>query len=129
VDSGQKAPGSCSCAHGTPTPLSAAAPYDKLFYGPGPQRSPEVSTCRPSATSPTSPTSTCRGMPPGIEDANHPIAMYDGALAYIDACIPGSSSTDSTSSGELDNTIIVYNPTSGETLYDHGCYFDHHGLV
>jgi arylsulfatase A-like enzyme len=30
--------------------------------------------------------------------------------------------------GLLDNTIVVINSDHGETLYDHDCYFDHHGL-
>ncbi len=30
--------------------------------------------------------------------------------------------------GILDNTIVVINSDHGETLYDHDCYFDHHGL-
>jgi hypothetical protein len=28
----------------------------------------------------------------------------------------------------LDDTIVVINGDHGETLYDHDCYFDHHGL-
>ena len=30
--------------------------------------------------------------------------------------------------GILDETIVVINSDHGETLYDHECYFDHHGL-
>ena len=30
--------------------------------------------------------------------------------------------------GVLDNTIVVINSDHGETLYDHECWFDHHGL-
>ncbi len=30
--------------------------------------------------------------------------------------------------GILDDTIVVINSDHGETLYDHDCYFDHHGL-
>ena len=28
----------------------------------------------------------------------------------------------------MDETIVVINSDHGETLYDHDCYFDHHGL-
>ena len=32
--------------------------------------------------------------------------------------------------GHLDeDTIVVINSDHGETLYDHDCYFDHHGTV
>jgi len=30
--------------------------------------------------------------------------------------------------GILDDTIVVINGDHGETLYDHQCWFDHHGL-
>jgi arylsulfatase A-like enzyme len=30
--------------------------------------------------------------------------------------------------GILDDTIVVINSDHGETLYDHDCFFDHHGL-
>ena len=30
--------------------------------------------------------------------------------------------------GLAENTIVVVNGDHGETLYDHECYFDHHGL-
>ena len=32
------------------------------------------------------------------------------------------------SKGNLDDTIIVITSDHGETLYDHDCYYDHHGL-
>ena len=30
--------------------------------------------------------------------------------------------------GQRENTVVVFTADHGETLYDHGCYFDHHGL-
>src|ERR1044071_6345379 len=30
--------------------------------------------------------------------------------------------------GLLDNTIVAINGDHGETLYDHECWFDHHGM-
>jgi arylsulfatase A-like enzyme len=30
--------------------------------------------------------------------------------------------------GQRNNTLVVFTADHGETLYDHGCYFDHHGL-
>lgn len=66
-------------------------------------------------------------MPPGITDGDYVIAQYDGALAYMDACIARLL----TRLGELglaDNTIVILNGDHGETLYDHEIFFDHHGL-
>ena len=66
-------------------------------------------------------------MPPGITDKDYVIAQYDGALAYMDACLQAMF-TALERRGILDDTIIVFNGDHGETLYDHDCYFDHHGL-
>jgi arylsulfatase A-like enzyme len=66
-------------------------------------------------------------MPPGITDKDYVIAQYDGAIAYMDACIQTIFQALQ-SHGILDETIIVLNADHGETLYDHECWFDHHGL-
>jgi arylsulfatase A-like enzyme len=66
-------------------------------------------------------------MPPGITDKDYVIAQYDGAVAYMDAAIQ-SIFTALASLGILDETIVVVNGDHGETLYEHECYFDHHGL-
>uniref|UniRef100_A0A7C1JEN2 Sulfatase n=1 Tax=Caldilinea aerophila TaxID=133453 RepID=A0A7C1JEN2_9CHLR len=66
-------------------------------------------------------------MPPGVTDKDYIIAQYDGAIAYMDSCIR-SIFTAIESLGLTENTIVVVNGDHGETLYDHECYFDHHGL-
>jgi arylsulfatase A-like enzyme len=66
-------------------------------------------------------------MPPGISDKDYVIAQYDGAVAYMDACIQ-SIFTALEARDLLEDTIVVINGDHGETLYDHDCYFDHHGL-
>jgi arylsulfatase A-like enzyme len=66
-------------------------------------------------------------MPPGITDKDYVIAQYDGAIAYMDAAIQ-SIFTALEARGLAENTIVVVNGDHGETLYDHECYFDHHGL-
>lgn len=66
-------------------------------------------------------------MPPGITDKDYVIAQYDGAIAYMDACIQRIFTALETK-GILDETIVVITSDHGETLYDHECYFDHHGL-
>ena len=66
-------------------------------------------------------------MPPGITDKDYVIAQYDGAIAYMDASIQNLfHALDAL--GIMDETIIVINGDHGETLYDHECWFDHHGM-
>ncbi len=66
-------------------------------------------------------------MPPGISDKDYVIAQYDGAVAYMDACIK-TLFTQMETLGILDETIVVITSDHGETLYDHECWFDHHGI-
>ncbi len=66
-------------------------------------------------------------MPPGITDIDYIVALYDASLAYMDACIQHIL----TRLEELDlmeRTLIVFTADHGETLAEHECYFDHHGL-
>lgn len=66
-------------------------------------------------------------MPPGVTDKEYIIAQYDGAVAYMDAAIQSIfMALEARSLAE--NTIVVINGDHGETLYDHDCYFDHHGM-
>ena len=53
--------------------------------------------------------------------------MYDGAVAYMDACIAAVLNRLE-ELGQTDNTLVVFTADHGETLDEHGCYFDHHGL-
>ena len=55
------------------------------------------------------------------------IAQYDGAVAYMDACIQSIFNAVE-ALGIEDETMIIINGDHGETLYDHECWFDHHGL-
>ncbi|MAA67884.1 MAG: sulfatase [Deltaproteobacteria bacterium] len=66
-------------------------------------------------------------MPPGITDKDYVVAQYDGEIAYMDACIQNMIQLLK-SLGVYDETLIVLNSDHGETLYEHDCYFDHHGL-
>src|SRR5206468_10987776 len=66
-------------------------------------------------------------MPPGISDKDYVIAQYDGSVAYMDACIQVIFTALDTL-GLAENTIVALNGDHGETLYDHDCFFDHHGL-
>ncbi len=65
--------------------------------------------------------------PPGCTDKDYIIAQYDGALAYMDACIANIFQTVQ-SLGIEEETLVVIDSDHGETLHDHDCYYDHHGL-
>ena len=108
------------------SPYLPPAPFERLFYhgnkcDPRNRSMKPVMACKPFCDYFAS------WMPPGITDKDYVIAQYDGALAYMDACIQ-SLFTQLETKGLLDNTIVVLNGDHGETLYEHDCYFDHHGL-
>jgi len=65
--------------------------------------------------------------PVGCTDKDYIIAQYDGAVAYMDACIANIFSSIA-ELGIEEETLVVIDSDHGETLYDHDCYFDHHGL-
>jgi len=65
--------------------------------------------------------------PPGCTDVDYIISQYDGAVAYMDACIQNIFAT--LEGLNIQNeTLVVITSDHGETLFDHDCYFDHHGL-
>ncbi len=65
--------------------------------------------------------------PPACTDKDYIIAQYDGALAYMDACIQNIFASIA-ELGIEEETLVVIDSDHGETLYDHDCFFDHHGL-
>ncbi len=66
-------------------------------------------------------------LPPGISDREYVNAQYDGAIAYMDACIQ-SVFTALEAHGIFDETIVAVNGDHGEELDEHGFWYDHHGL-
>ena len=106
-------------------PYLPPAPYERAFYhgdecDPGNKSMDPVMSFKPFRDF------FATWMPPGISDKDYVIAQYDGAVAYMDACIQTIFQTLETLD-ILDNTIVVINADHGETLYDHECWFDHHG--
>jgi arylsulfatase A-like enzyme len=65
--------------------------------------------------------------PQGCTDKEYIIAQYDGAIAYMDACIQNIFATLE-ALGTEEDTLVVFTSDHGETLHDHDCYYDHHGL-
>lgn len=107
-------------------PYLPPSPYDRLFYW-GDECAPTATSMQPVQAFAPFRDFFASWMPAGITDADFVIASYDGAVAYMDACI-GRLLHQLQARGVLDDTIVVLTADHGETLYDHECYFDHHGL-
>lgn len=107
-------------------PYLPPAPFERMFYH-GDETDPSNKSMEPVMTFKPFCDFFASWMPPGISDKDYVIAQYDGAIAYMDACIQTIIEALK-KHGILDNTIIILNGDHGETLYDHDCYFDHHGL-
>ena len=108
------------------SPYLPPAPYERTFYH-GDECDPSNKSMEPVMAFKPFCDYFASWMPPGITDKDYVIAQYDGAVAYMDACIQTLFNALETR-GVLDETIVVINGDHGETLYDHECWFDHHGL-
>jgi arylsulfatase A-like enzyme len=107
-------------------PYLPPVPYERMFYH-GDECNPRNKSMEPVMSFKPFRDFFATWMPPGISDKDYVIAQYDGAVAYMDACIQ-TIFTTLESLGSLDRTIVVINSDHGETLYDHECWFDHHGI-
>ncbi len=107
-------------------PYLPPSPYDRLFYW-GNECDPANNSMEPVMSFAPFRDFFASWMPPGITDAEFVMASYDGAIAYMDACI-GRLLQQLEARGVAEQTIVVLTSDHGETLYDHDCFFDHHGL-
>jgi len=108
------------------SPYLPPAPYERMFYH-GNECDPKNKSMKPVMSFKPFCDYFISWMPLGITDKDYVIAQYDGAIAYMDACIQ-KLFTQLETMGILDDTIVVLNSDHGETLYDHECWFDHHGI-
>lgn len=108
-------------------PYLPPPPFDTLFYTHDPTDPNLPDTMGPVRDFPPFADFHLSWMPDGIRDIAYPVAMYDGALAYMDACIAVLLNRLE-ELGQVENTLIVFTADHGETLTEHDCYFDHHGL-
>ena len=109
----------------THSPYLPPRPFERLFYArdefaPDNRSLDPVYAFKPFCDYFTS------WFPPGCTDKDYIIAQYDGALAYLDSCL-GNLLTTLEATGRAEDTLVVLVSDHGETLYDHDCYFDHHG--
>jgi arylsulfatase A-like enzyme len=107
-------------------PYLPPAPYERIFYH-GNETDPKNRSMQPVKEFKPFRDFFASWMPPGITDKEYVIAQYDGAVAYMDAAIQ-SIFTALEAKGLAEETIVVVNGDHGETLYEHDCFFDHHGL-
>ncbi|HEX8525006.1 MAG TPA: sulfatase-like hydrolase/transferase [Tepidisphaeraceae bacterium] len=108
------------------SPYLPPEPFDRIFYH-GSETDPKNKSLEPVMNFKPFRDYFATWFPPGCTDRHYIDAQYDGALAYMDACI-ARIFTQLEKLGILDNTIVVINGDHGETLYDHDCWYDHHGL-
>ena len=107
------------------TPYLPPPPYDRIFYH-GNECDPENNSMDPVFNFKPFCDYFASWMPQGITDAEYEVAQYDGAIAYMDACIQNIL-TAVEQLGLVENTIVIFTSDHGETLYEHECWFDHHG--
>ncbi len=108
------------------SPYLPPEPYERMFYH-GDECDPKNKSMEPVFAFKPFRDYFATWMPPGVTDKDYIIAQYDGAVAYMDACIK-TIFTALEYMDILDDTIVVVNADHGETLYDHECWFDHHGI-
>ncbi|HVU10856.1 MAG TPA: sulfatase [Phototrophicaceae bacterium] len=107
-------------------PYLPPVPFERMFYH-GNETDPNNRSMDPVMSFKPFKDFFAQSFPPGISDKDYVIAQYDGAVAYMDSCIAAIFEALETL-GILDETIVIVNGDHGETLYDHECYFDHHGM-
>ena len=112
-------------------PYLPPAPFDRLFYS-GNETDPAHLDAPSRSMKPVFDFAPFAEffkswMPPGVTDAEYVIAQYDGALAYMDACLQRLL-TRLEELGIAEQTVVMLTGDHGESFLEHDCYFDHHGL-
>lgn len=108
------------------SPYLPPSPYDRMFYH-GNECDPANDSMKPVLDFAPFADYFKTWFPPGVTDRHFIDAQYDGAVAYMDACIQVLFNQLDTM-GILDDTIVIINGDHGETLYEHQCWYDHHGM-
>ncbi len=109
------------------SPYYPPAPYDSLFYSKNPCSRKLPDTMKPVRDFKPFAKYITSWLPPKIRDAEFVNAQYDGALAYMDACIQRFF-TRMEEMGIIEETLVIITGDHGETLDEHECFYDHHGL-
>jgi arylsulfatase A-like enzyme len=108
------------------SPYLPPKPYERIFYD-GDEKNPnneslkEMFQFKPFADFISS------WLPENCTDSEYVDAQYDGAVAYMDACIQNIF-TSLEALGIEEETLVIVTSDHGETLNEHECWYDHHGL-
>ncbi len=108
------------------SPYLPPAPFERMFYA-GNERDPRNKSLDPVYKFKPFADYFRDWFPEGCTDKEYIIAQYDGAVAYMDACLSNLFQEIETL-GLMEDTLIIITSDHGETLHDHDCYYDHHGL-
>ncbi len=108
------------------SPYLPPGPFERIFYG-ADETDPANRSLEPVLTFKPFCDYFASWFPPGCTDTEYIIAQYDGAVAYMDACIENLFASIR-ALGLEDDTLVVIDSDHGETLHDHDCFYDHHGL-
>lgn len=108
------------------SPYLPPAPFERMFYGKD-EKDPANDSMEPVYNFKPFADFLKSWIPEGVTDEAYVGAQYDGAIAYMDACIQGIFEKLN-ALGLEEETLVVITSDHGETLYEHDCYFDHHGL-
>ncbi|MCA1596688.1 MAG: sulfatase-like hydrolase/transferase, partial [Chloroflexi bacterium] len=107
------------------TPYAPPPPFDRMFYAGNEHDPANPSMDKVWEFEPFS--HYFAEWLPGVTDIQFPIALYDGAVAYLDSCL-AQLFTRLEHLRLLEDTCVVITADHGEELDEHGCWFDHHGL-
>ena len=108
------------------SPYLPPAPFDTMFYQ-GDYADPNNHSLDPVYAFKPFAQYLASWFPPDCTDKDFVIAQYDGEVAYLDSCMQALFEK-LRQLGLEEDTLVVFTSDHGETLYDHDCYFDHHGL-
>lgn len=124
---GEKKPFFLFLRHMDPhSPYLPPGPFERMFYD-GNECDPKNKSLKPVMKFKPFCDYFASWFPPGCTDKEYMIAQYDGAIAYMDACI-ANIFTALEHLGIEEETLVVIDSDHGETLHDHECWYDHHGL-
>jgi arylsulfatase A-like enzyme len=116
----------CLCYMDVHTPYLPPEPFDTLFYH-GALFEPANASMRRVLEFKPFRDYLASWLPEGLTDIEYVIAQYDGALAHLDVAV-ASLLHELETLRVLDDTVVVLTADHGESLAEHDCWFDHHGL-
>ncbi|WP_219837392.1 sulfatase [Paenibacillus sp. R14(2021)] len=108
------------------SPYLPPEPFERIFYGKD-EKDPANTSMEPVYGFKPFADYLKSWIPEGVTDHEYVSAQYDGSIAYMDVCMQ-SLFTKLADMGIEEETLIVITSDHGETLYEHDCFFDHHGL-